>query len=239
VNRWTVVGIVVGATVVVIAAVIITIGAARSRRDGQEGPARDGHADGDPGRNDVAVSRRQLLHRGIIGLFAAALSGVVASFLTFIWPTVTGEVGSTFLIGGVGDLRRRLASDRRPYVGGSGHFYLVPFPASRIDEARAVYPAAVVEGMASGFVALSPVCTHQGCQVPYCSSSGWFECPCHGSRYDAIGEQRRGPAPRGLDHYAVTVNGGVVRVDTSRKYLGLPPGTETDDDPARGPHCYK
>ena len=45
--------------------------------------------------------------------------------------------------------------------------------------------------------ALSQKCPHLGCQVPFCESSGRFECPCHGSVFDIGGEWIEGPAPRG------------------------------------------
>jgi cytochrome b6-f complex iron-sulfur subunit len=231
VSSWTVIGLVVGGVVAVLAAVVVAWTARRHTAE-VEGHAAESSAD------VTAVTRRELINRGIIGAFAAALSGVVASAVAYAWPEVTGGSGSRYAVGGVSDIRRRLAVDRRPYVGGNGRFYLVPFPVERLAEARKAYPPAVLAGMKEGLVALSPVCTHQGCHVPYCASSRWFECPCHGSRYDAVGEQRRGPAPRGLDHYAVTVVGGVVTVDTTRTYLGPPPGTETVDDPAAGPHCF-
>ena len=51
--------------------------------------------------------------------------------------------------------------------------------------------------------ALSQKCPHLGCHVPYCESSGRFECPCHGSIYDLAGEYIAGPAPRGMDRYEV------------------------------------
>jgi cytochrome b6-f complex iron-sulfur subunit len=227
-NSWTLIGLCVAVAVAAAAAGLIARDA-RRRSTATPLPSAGGQG---------AMSRRELLNRGIVGAFTAALAGVVASFVAFVWPTVDGSTGARYAVGGLEDLRRRLAVDKRPYVGGHGHFYLVPFPAERLSEARSVYPPAVVRGMEVGLVALSPVCTHQGCQVPYCASSAWFECPCHGSRYDGVGEQRRGPAPRGLDHYAVTIEGGTVVVDTRRRYLGPPPGTQTVDDPAAGPHCY-
>ncbi len=46
--------------------------------------------------------------------------------------------------------------------------------------------------------AISAVCTHLGCAVNWDQSEQAFVCPCHGSRYDALGQVTRGPAPRDL-----------------------------------------
>lgn len=223
-SSWTIIGLAVAAGVAVLAAVVIAIGARRP----PAGPA---------GSDDAAITRRDLINRGIIGAFVAALSGVVASAVAFAWSERSGG-GQRHAVGGVSDVRQRLAADARPYVGGNGRFYLVPFPTGRLAAAEQTYPPEVLAGMRHGLVALSPICTHQGCHVPYCASSAWFECPCHGSRFDRIGELRRGPAPRGLDHFALSVVAGLVTVDTGRTYPGPPPGTETLDDPPAGPHCY-
>ena len=50
--------------------------------------------------------------------------------------------------------------------------------------------------------ALKAECTHLGCLVAP-DPEGGFECPCHGSRYDAQGRVTRGPAPRALQLAAV------------------------------------
>jgi cytochrome b6-f complex iron-sulfur subunit len=85
---------------------------------------------------------------------------------------------------------------------------------------------------------LSQRCPHQGCLVPWCPSSQWFECPCHGSKFDRVGECRQGPATRGMYHYQVTIDAaGQVVVDTRRTYLGPPLGTDTTGQPPQGPHC--
>ena len=47
--------------------------------------------------------------------------------------------------------------------------------------------------------------SHLGCRVPECVTSQWFECPCHGSQYNRVGEKKGGPAPRGLDRFAMSV----------------------------------
>ena len=223
-QSWTIIGLAVAGGVVVMAAVVIALTARRRQPP--------------PAAPQSTISRRDLINRGIIGAFVAALSGVVASAVAFAWSELTGTSAHRYGVGGLGPVRQRLAVDRRPYVGANGRFYLVPFPAERLAEAERSYPPEVLAGMRQGLVALSPICTHQGCHVPYCESSGWFECPCHGSRFDRIGERRQGPAPRGLDHFALSVVGGLVTVDTGRTYLGPPPGTETIDDPPAGPHCF-
>jgi cytochrome b6-f complex iron-sulfur subunit len=73
--------------------------------------------------------------------------------------------------------------------------------------------------------------------VPWCHSSQWFECPCHGSKYNAVGEKKDGPAPRGLDRFAVAVEGGNVTIDTSTVFQGPPIGTNTTKQPQEGPSC--
>ena len=58
-------------------------------------------------------------------------------------------------------------------------------------------------------VALSAVCTHQGCAVA--PQDGELSCPCHGSRFDpATGSVRRGPAEQPLAAVPVRVEGGNV-----------------------------
>jgi cytochrome b6-f complex iron-sulfur subunit len=46
---------------------------------------------------------------------------------------------------------------------------------------------------------------HLGCRVPWCHPSQGFECPCHGSRYNRVGEYEGGPAPRNLDRFPVEI----------------------------------
>ena len=87
--------------------------------------------------------------------------------------------------------------------------------------------------------ALSQRCPHLGCRVPYCESSGRFECPCHGSVYDLGGEWIAGPAPRGLDRFALAIDGtsGNLVADTSKLLTGPARGSNLYLTPRKGPSC--
>ena len=86
-------------------------------------------------------------------------------------------------------------------------------------------------------IALSEKCTHLGCRVPFCESSGRFECPCHGSVFSRAGDYIAGPAPRGMDRFVVEEEDGLLYVDTGERMDGPAPGSKMIDEPARGPAC--
>ena len=84
--------------------------------------------------------------------------------------------------------------------------------------------------------ALYQKCPHLGCRVPYCESSGRFECPCHGSIFNRKGEYIAGPSPRGMDSFPLQVQGGGVVVDTGTVVTGPARGIRTLDE-RPGPSC--
>jgi len=55
-----------------------------------------------------------------------------------------------------------------------------------------------------GWLAISLTCTHLGCTVE--QKDDGYECPCHGSRYDAKGFVRRGPSNKPLNKLRVETN---------------------------------
>ncbi len=88
-----------------------------------------------------------------------------------------------------------------------------------------------------GLRALYQKCPHLGCRVPFCDRSGQFECPCHGSIYNVIGEYLAGPAPRGMDRFPVAIKGDRVLVDTSSVVTGPDKGVLTGPQQPTGPSC--
>lgn len=92
--------------------------------------------------------------------------------------------------------------------------------------------------MEAGLLALWQTCPHLGCRVPECASSQWFECPCHGSQYNRVGEKKGGPAPRGMDRFAMSVDdSGNFIADTGLIVPGPAIGTNTTGQEAEGPNC--
>ncbi len=56
-----------------------------------------------------------------------------------------------------------------------------------------------------GIFCVSAVCTHLGCTVQWKGEEKNFFCPCHGSVFTKDGNVKKGPAPRALEWYEVTL----------------------------------
>jgi cytochrome b6-f complex iron-sulfur subunit len=167
-----------------------------------------------------------------------ALSGFGAGLIAMLWPSLSGGFGAKIRAGKADEVMDAINTKKEPFYVGAGRFYIQPYPKDSVAAAKKVSSyAAVVEGYDQGFVALYQKCVHLGCRVPWCKTSQWFECPCHGSQYNRVGEKKGGPAPRGLDRFVVSVEGGAVVVDTKQVIPGPPIGTNTTGQEAEGPHC--
>jgi cytochrome b6-f complex iron-sulfur subunit len=177
------------------------------------------------------VSRRDFFRQSLLVSFGVFGAEFGLASLAFIWPNLQGGFGSVIDLGlPASAIKSQIQDDRLPFYYGAGRFYLVNYEGEGADN---VYQGLVGDGL----MALYQKCVHLGCRVPFCQVSQWFECPCHGSKYNNAGEYRDGPAPRGMDRFAVRVEGGTVKVDTSQIILGPPRGTDTIGQAPEGPFC--
>jgi len=190
-----------------------------------------------PDPETIGVTRRQFFNRSIILVMGLSLTTFGAAVIAFLWPTPKGGFGSKIRVGNVSDVVAKIEASSGFLYLAEGRMWITEYPASALEKAKKVYPAGVLAGMEAGVVALYQKCPHLGCRVPSCATSQWFECPCHGSQYNQVGEKKGGPAPRGMDHFAMEVSGGVLTVNTGQIFQGPPIGTNTTGQEAEGPHC--
>ena len=193
----------------------------------------------------IGVSRRQFFNRGIVGMMGLSIAGFGGASLAFLWPQGVSGFGSKIKVGNLTEVLAGIKANNGFLYKPEGRMWLTAYPNGAVEKARATYSAAELNGMTagvdqgfeSGVVALYQKCPHLGCRVPNCVPSQWFECPCHGSQYNQVGEKKGGPAPRGMDRFAVSVVEGVLTVDTGTIVQGPPIGTNTTGQESEGPHC--
>jgi cytochrome b6-f complex iron-sulfur subunit len=173
------------------------------------------------------LSRRQLL-RGSLGAGVGLwLLEVTAGTMGFLWPNLEGGFGGTIEIGTLDDLKAQnsslpIAEGFPAYVSRARAFVML------IDPSRQQFiPGEDPEGdgTALNVRVLYQRCPHLGCKPNACLRNFWLECPCHGSRYDRLGIKAQGsqygPAPRGMDRFAISVSpDGVLTADTGKITLG-------------------
>jgi cytochrome b6-f complex iron-sulfur subunit len=190
-----------------------------------------------PDPDVLAVNRRQFLNRSIVGSFTVGLSGFGVGIVAFLWPQSSGGFGSKIRVGSIAEIKTKIQQEGGFAYYPEGRMWVTEYPEGALEKARAAYSPSELAGMEAGVVALYQKCVHLGCRVPSCETSQWFECPCHGSQYNRVGEKKAGPAPRGLDRFAMSVAGGALTVDTGLIIQGPAIGTNTTGQEAEGPHC--
>jgi cytochrome b6-f complex iron-sulfur subunit len=180
------------------------------------------------------VSRREFFRRSLVAsllVFGAEFGGATIAFL---WPNLRGGFGSVINAGKLDDILAYIDDNDIPFYSGIGRFYIVKYSGKPEDDVDYATEGVTAEGI----MPLYQRCVHLGCRVPFCQQSQWFECPCHGSKYNTAGEYKLGPAPRGMDRFKVNVSAtGDVTVDTAEIILGPPRGTDTIHKPLAGPFC--
>jgi len=163
---------------------------------------------------ESGVSRRQFFNRAITATFGSFLALQGVYYLAFFWPKLTGGFGSDVDAGSVEDITALTVNPDgsiAPVFVPEARAYVVPAP----DDLSEQFDGRDVA--AAGLMALFQRCVHLGCRVPWCATSIGFECPCHGSKYNSVGEYFAGPAPRNLDRFVVEVRDGdrfIIRTGT-------------------------
>ncbi len=193
-----------------------------------------------PDPETLGVTRRQFLNRGIVAMFGLGLAAFGAAVLAQLWPRPTEGFGAKINVGRLPDIKDSIAAGDGFFYFPQGRMWLTEYPENAVAKAQTSYGfyPQVEQGLQAGVVALFQTCPHLGCRVPECATSQWFECPCHGSQYNQVGEKKGGPAPRGMDRFPMEVNSaGELLVDTGTVIQGPPIGVNTTGQEAEGPNC--
>ncbi|MEX0952318.1 MAG: ubiquinol-cytochrome c reductase iron-sulfur subunit [Nitriliruptoraceae bacterium] len=186
------------------------------------------------------IERRAFLRYSLFGATSAGLGGFALSALGFMWPRPGDGLSGEVPLGIAADLAAEIIATRAPIrVPEGGISILVWNPQT--SGAMAAYGdghQAVLDDTTALMALNTQSCPHLGCAVPWCQTSQWFECPCHGSRYNRYGEWTDGPAPRGLDRYPSFIDDdGQFVVDVSNMLSGPARTANVLEQPPEGPNC--
>jgi len=183
---------------------------------------------------EAGVTRRQFFNRALGSVFGAFSGMLGLSFLAFLWPKLSGGFGADVNAGNVQDLLDQAINDDgsvTPVFIPEARAYVVPAPPALSPE----FADKDVE--VGGVMALFQRCVHLGCRVPWCGPSQGFECPCHGSKYNGIGEYSAGPAPRNLDRFVVELNPVNELIIKTGTIIQTPRALEPSVEYPQGPSC--
>ena len=180
------------------------------------------------------VSRRTFL----FGAAAAVCVGCDDDGDPLFAPSRKGSsFGDVIDVGTVADVEARIDQGAGFAYVSEARAWIVRYPPSGLEAAERLYDASTVAGLEAGFIALYQKCPHLGCRVPQCTSSQRFECPCHQSVFNHVGEWVSGPARRGMDRFPLRVVGDHVLVDTRSVLPGLDQHETTVEPVDAGPPC--
>ena len=180
-------------------------------------------------RNDAVkgISRRQLIRASLGAGIGLWLLEVTAGSLGFLWPAIATGSRSSVKVGTLPEIKAKnvdLPIDR----GFPAYFQEAKSFVMLVDPTRQEFVAGEDpsgDGTKLNVRALYQRCPHLGCKPNPCQKNFWFECPCHGSRYDRLGIKAAGagfgPAPRSMDRFGIKVDeSGALIVDTLKLTLG-------------------
>lgn len=70
----------------------------------------------------------------------------------------------------------------------------------------------IIRSSDTAYIALSKICTHEGCTVTYNHDNKQLPCPCHGSVFTNTGSVVTGPAQTSLKVYSVKKEGDILTI---------------------------
>ncbi len=145
----------------------------------------------------VKLTRRNLLERWAFGSFWTAIVGACLGMAKLLKPAVMPDAATRVKL---------------------GHPEELPAGSMKVFAEHNLF----VFGTPEGVYAISAICPHLGCIVSRLPN-GRFDCPCHGSKFNAEGEASAGPAPSGLSWIEVgRAPSGVLFAETTKS---VPRGT--------------
>jgi len=173
------------------------------------------------------LSRRQLIRTSLAAAIGVWLLEAAAGTVGFIWPNLVGGFGGKVVIGKYSDVKTQ--NSAIPVDQGFPAYYADARAfVILIDPARQEFVPGedtTGDGTALNVRSLYQRCPHLGCKPNPCLKNFWFECPCHGSRYDRLGIKAAGaqfgPAPRSMDRFSEAVDpSGTLIINTGKITLG-------------------
>ncbi|MDH3517990.1 MAG: ubiquinol-cytochrome c reductase iron-sulfur subunit [Acidimicrobiia bacterium] len=183
---------------------------------------------------EAGITRRRFFNRALTATFGTFSLVLGLDFLAFTWPRISGGFGSDVNAGRVQDLLAQAVNadgSVTPVFIPEARAYVVPSPAA----ISAQFEGKKVD--AGGVMALWQRCVHLGCRVPWCQPSQGFECPCHGSKYNGIGEYFAGPAPRNLDRFVIAINDIDELIISTGSVIESPRALQPSVKYPQGPSC--
>jgi cytochrome b6-f complex iron-sulfur subunit len=174
----------------------------------------------------AGLSRRELIRRSIGAGVGLWLLEAVAGTIGFLWPSLASGFGGQVTLGDYDTVSASPAVQGLTLKDGApAYFEAARCYVTLLDPSLRFTPgdSPQGDGEPTNVRTLYQRCTHLGCKPNFCPTNFWFECPCHGSRFDRLGIKvaELGPALRGLDRFASRVDAnGVLSVDTSLITLG-------------------
>ncbi len=185
------------------------------------------------------VERRTFLRYSLAGSIGLGTASFGAAVLGQLWPDLSGGFGAKITLPiKAADLLQQIRDERAPFEYPAGRLYLVAWEPDRPGADDAYGADHVKLGDSDGLMALYQKCVHLGCRVPWCQTSQWFECPCHGSKYNRYGEWMDGPAPRGLDRFPSELDGdGNISINTGVILTGPARTARVLQQSPEGPNC--